>query len=114
MTVCLVLAFLMTWPAHAERLAPRIAAARTSDGASVEVVLSTGEKLKGRLFGVTRDGVTIIPGKKGGSLQPREIAFSDMKSFKRRPAVVRNVLAGFGALVSAMMVAVMIAFGIGN
>lgn len=109
-TICLVLALLMTWPAHAERLAPRVAAARTSDGAAVEVVLSTGEKLKGQLYGVTKDGVTIIPGKKGNGLQPREIAFNEMKSFKQRPAVARNVLAGFGVLVIVGTV-VMIALG---
>jgi hypothetical protein len=106
-TVWLALALLMAWPANAERLAPRVVASQTSDGAVVEVVLSTGEKLKGRLYGVTKDGVTVIPGKKGSSLQPREIAFDNMKSFKQRPAVARNVLAGFGVGLLVLTTALM-------
>ncbi|MBA3974217.1 MAG: hypothetical protein C0504_08380 [Candidatus Solibacter sp.] len=88
----------------AEPLAPRVAAAQTPDLAVVEIVLTRGGKLKGRLYGVTREGVTVIPVKKAQAIAPVIVKFDDMKSFKQRPAVFKNFLAGVGAVVSAMMV----------
>ena len=50
--------------------------------------------MKGRLYGVTREGVTIISGR--DSLQSRAIPFAEIKSLRQRPGVFRNILAGIG------------------
>lgn len=93
-TLCWLLIILLAVPASAARRSPRETAARTADGASVALVLVTGEKVKGRLFGVTREGVTIISGR--DSLHSRAVPFAEIKSFKERPGVFRNILAGLG------------------
>jgi len=106
-TLCWLLITLLALPASAARRSPREAATQTSDGASVALVLVTGEKVKGRLFGVTREDVTIISGRDG--IQPRTIPFAEIRSFKQRPAVFKNVLAGLGAawlVMSGIMIAV--------
>jgi hypothetical protein len=100
-------------PAMAETLAPRVAAAETPDGAQVEIVLTSGEHVKGRLYGVTREGVTVIPGNKGQAIAPVIVKFDDMKSFKQRASVGKNFLAGFGLVVSGMMVVMAVALGMG-
>jgi hypothetical protein len=92
--VCWLLIILLAAPASAARRSPRETAARTADGASVALVLVTGEKVKGRLYGVTREGVTIISGR--DSLHSRAVPFAEIKSFKERPGVFRNILAGLG------------------
>jgi len=100
-------------PAMAEQLAPRVAAAQTPDGAAVEIVLASGEHVKGRLYGVTREGVTVIPGKKAQAIAPVIVKFDGMKSFKKRPAVFKNFLAGFGVVVTGLIMASAVVLGMG-
>ncbi|MBE0660027.1 MAG: hypothetical protein IH602_20200 [Bryobacteraceae bacterium] len=110
-----LLSLLMTMglalPAMAEPLAPRVAAAQTPDLAMVEIVLTSGEKVEGRLYGVTREGVTVIPGKQAQAIAPVIVKFDDMKSFKQRPAVFKNFLAGFGVVVTFGVMASAVALG---
>ncbi len=92
--LCWFLVLLMAFPASAARRSPREAAAQTPDGQAVALVLVTGEKVKGQLFGVTREGVTIVGGR--DSLQSRTIAFAEIKSFKQTTPFFERLLAGLG------------------
>ena len=101
----LFLTCLMIMPASlAANLSPRQAAVQTPDGAAVRIVLTSGETIKGRLSGVSPDGVTITRGRAG--VQPRKIGFAEMQSFKQRPATGANILAGAGVGFLVLMVAI--------
>jgi hypothetical protein len=106
----LLIAFAPLVPVMAAPLPPRVAAAQTPDGAAVEILLASGERVKGRLYGVTYEGVTVIQGKRARVIAPVEVKFEEMKSFRQRPAVMKNFLAGFGVVVTfgAMVSAVVL------
>ncbi len=89
---------LMALPASAARRLPRQVAAQTSDGQAVVLTLVTGEKVKGRLLRATDESVTVIPNDSSAGMQPREFKYSEIESLKRRPAIGRNILAGFGVV----------------
>lgn len=109
LSLCLVL--LMAPQAGAETLPSRVVAAQTPDGAKVEIVLTSGEKVKGRLYGVSRDGVTVISGKGAQAVQPVGVNFDEMKSFKQRPATLKNLLAGVGVAATFMVMVTAVALG---
>jgi hypothetical protein len=100
-TLCWLLIILLAVPASAARRSPREAATQTADGASVALVLVTGERVKGRLFGVTREGVTIVSGR--DSLQSRAVPFAEIKSFKATTGLFTKVLVALGIAWAALL-----------
>jgi small nuclear ribonucleoprotein (snRNP)-like protein len=78
-------------------------------GSSIEVRLTNNEKLKGKLGGVSDEGI-ILKQAKGSQIEERKIAFAEMKFIKtaRSPGgrIGLYVLAGIGVFVVVVLILV--------